>query len=959
MAERWNTRLSEILGHELSSRQPIILYASHTDFRGTTVLPDYIGETTGGVTEGLRRRIVMPLSGPLGDTDHVLGHELVHAFQFDMSSRMSSLGGSGLPASLMLPLWFVEGMAEYLSVGATDPHTAMWMRDAVKRDDLPPISKLDDSKYFPYRWGQAFWSYVAGRYGDEAVANILKAAARSGNAEGAIGGVLEITIDQLGRDWHAAMKAAYGPVLEATTALDPARELIGKMKGGGGINVSPALSPDGKTVAFFSEKDLFSIDIFLADAETGKIRRKLTSTALDPHFDSLQFISAVGAWSPDGEEFAFGSMRGGRPEISIYSVGANKIARKFPVSAVSDLFSLSWSRDGAAIVFSGMTGGTIDLFVLDLEQGSARRLTSDAYSELHPAWSPDGKSIVFSTDRFSSDLSLLSFGDLQLAVIDPVTAEIRSIPAFPSGKHLGAQWSADGASLYFISDRDGIPNIYRLDTASGEIRQLTNLQTGVSGISKWSPAFSAAARADRIVFSAFVGDDYSIYRLDGAEALAGSRLNGAVAPLHAGLLPPFERSGELVRPRLESPGRGLIESAGFQKTDYRPSLSLEYVAPPSVNVGFSNFGSMLGGGIGLYWSDLLGQHNLMTAFQTSTTTEGGNFLNSLAGIVAYENQKSRWNWGIAGGQVPYLTGSYGRTLEYIEDEPFIVDQTIRYWEISRQASMTLSRPFSRAQRIEFAGGFQNISYDAEGTIDVFSGVTGEYLGSQEFDFDVPDSLNLGIGSAALVYDTAIFGGTSPIMGQSYRLEAGISGGTLNFATLLADYRKYARLTGPLSLAGRVLHYGRYGSDSEDERMSDLSLGYPSLVRGYEAGSFTPRECTQVSDQFLSCPTFDRIFGSRLLVANAEVRLQTLGALGIIPSRGFPPVETAIFYDAGLAWRSKDVSQALGIPRRPVSSWGGSFRFNAMGFFIAQLSYVHANDRPQRRWGWEFAVIPGF
>jgi len=149
MAERWYSRFRVLLNHELSSRQIIVLYASHTDFRGTTVLPDYIGETTGGVTEGLRRRIIMPLAGPLADTDHVLGHELVHAFQFDMTSRPGPLGGSGLPGSLRFPLWFIEGMAEYLSVGPSDPHTAMWMRDAVKREQLPAAKKLDDPKYFP------------------------------------------------------------------------------------------------------------------------------------------------------------------------------------------------------------------------------------------------------------------------------------------------------------------------------------------------------------------------------------------------------------------------------------------------------------------------------------------------------------------------------------------------------------------------------------------------------------------------------------------------------------------------------------------------------------------------------------------------------------------------------------------------------------------------------------------
>lgn len=593
MAERWYTRLSTVLNHELSSRQPIILYASHTDFRGTTVIDNEIGETTGGMTEGLRRRIVMPLAGPLGETDHVLGHELVHAFQFDISSRTSG----GIPIALTLPLWFVEGMAEYLTIGASDPHTAMWMRDAVLQGELPAVSALDDPEYFPYRWGQAFWSYVAGRYGDRVIGEVLKAAASDGNAQGAITAVLDIDLDGLSRDWHAALESAYRPVLQATVPLDPARELIGKRRGGA-INVSPVLSPDGAWVAFFSEKSLFSIDLFLADARTGEIRRTLTRTVLDPNFDSLQFTNSAGAWSPDGREFAFGSVRAGRPEVSIYNLGVDRVTRRYRLADVTDLFSLSWAPDGSAIVFSGMAGGYTDLFILDLGRGTTRRLTDDAYSALHPAWSPDGRSIVFSTDRFSSDLSRLSFGDLRLGLIDVATGEIRPVEAFPSGKHLGAQWSADGDELFFISDRDGIPNVYRLNLRSGAIRQLTRLQTGVSGISKWSPAFSVAPRSGRLVYIAYVDGDYAVYRLEGAEELAGVPLDGAVAALGAGDLPPGSATGKRCAPTCPRPRPGSrrrprsrrpITSPAWGSTTLRP--------PPSASVSATS-GRWSAGGSG-------------------------------------------------------------------------------------------------------------------------------------------------------------------------------------------------------------------------------------------------------------------------------------------------------------------------------------------------------------------------
>src|SRR5919201_4363041 len=80
LAERWHARLERIFEHQLRGRQPLVLYASHPDFEQTNAIEGELGEGTGGVTEPLKRRIVLPLGGPLADTDHVIGHELVHAF---------------------------------------------------------------------------------------------------------------------------------------------------------------------------------------------------------------------------------------------------------------------------------------------------------------------------------------------------------------------------------------------------------------------------------------------------------------------------------------------------------------------------------------------------------------------------------------------------------------------------------------------------------------------------------------------------------------------------------------------------------------------------------------------------------------------------------------------------------------------------------------------------------------
>src|SRR5919112_2073621 len=118
MAERSYAKLSKVLNHEFRERKPIILYASHSDFQQTNALGGVAPEEgTGGVTDFARNRAVMPFTGSYADFEHVLMHEMAHQFQYDIWSHGQAGAGLGLLSSLNPPLWFAEGMAEYLSIG--------------------------------------------------------------------------------------------------------------------------------------------------------------------------------------------------------------------------------------------------------------------------------------------------------------------------------------------------------------------------------------------------------------------------------------------------------------------------------------------------------------------------------------------------------------------------------------------------------------------------------------------------------------------------------------------------------------------------------------------------------------------------------------------------------------------------------------------------------------------------
>ena len=195
MAERWYDRLSSILGHEFDERKSIILYADDADFRQTNIAN--IGEGTQGVTEGARQRVVLPMAGTYAETDHVLGHELVHQFQYDLSQRAGRFA-----QFVRLPLFVIEGMAEYYSVGREDALTSMWMRDALLRDDFPTVSELQRTgAYNEYQYGQPFWAYAAGTYGDEAGVQLFRTALEM-PLDSAIVAVTGLSADEFSARWE-------------------------------------------------------------------------------------------------------------------------------------------------------------------------------------------------------------------------------------------------------------------------------------------------------------------------------------------------------------------------------------------------------------------------------------------------------------------------------------------------------------------------------------------------------------------------------------------------------------------------------------------------------------------------------------------------------------------------------------------------------------------------------------
>ena len=946
MAERWYKRFSRLLNHDLRGRQALIMYASHPQFQQTTVLPDVLSEGTGGVTESSKRRIILPFGGTLADTDHVIGHELVHAFQYDMSAVMTNRsgnpGGSGVERA---PLWFIEGLAEYLSIGPIDPLTAMWMRDMIRKKKIPTIKDLRDPyKYFPYRYGHSVWAYIGGKWGDLVVAKLMKDVCRGFDYDKALEKSLGLSLEKLSAAWQEALKKDYASIHESTQGPAMIGKLLIKGAENDPYNVAPALSPDGKKLVFISSRELFAMEMFMSDAKTGKVTKKLTRTAVDSHFQSIQFINSAGSWDLDGKRFVFGAVAEGKLVLAFLDDEGNRVMDEIKFPALGEILNPTWSPDGKRIAFSGLSGGLTDIYIYNLETKDLRNVTNDPYGDIHPSWSPDGRWLAFVTERFNSQLKTMTIGDYQLALMDPETGDIRPLATFKEGKNINPQWAADSKTLYFVSNRSGIDNIYRLDIASGAVAQVTNLYTGVSGITSLSPAFSIAAKSNDVLYSVYDEGNFSIYSIEPQTLLAAKPvqdLPGAVSPA---VLPPQDRQGSEILGLLKTSTFGLPDPDKFSVAPYKPKLTLDYVSPPTVGVGYDRYyGAYGGGGVALYWSDMLGWHNLVTMAQVNNRLMDSSFM------VAYQNSKNRLNWGFVAQRSPYVYGNYS----YGSDGYNYVEQEILYRQIYYEVGGFASYPVSPMQRFELSAGYNYIQFNNVIYTSIYDGYTGEPLVIDDrTDLPSPPGLHLVNAAASLVYDSSFMGATGPILGQSYRFQISPTFGSLNYYTLMADYRKYIMPVKPFTLAMRFMHYGRYGKGADDERLWPMFIGYDWYIRGYDYNSF--------QDDYASFD-MNRLFGSKMMLLNLELRFPLFGALGI--GKGFYgifPLDFVAFYDMGLAWDSQSKPWFVsGGDRKPIRSAGLGLRVNVFGYAVLGLDYVKPFDRPQKGWYWQFSFYPGF
>ena len=916
LAEQWYKLHQAVLQDTFIRKNPILFYNNHAEFQQTNAISGAIGTGTGGVTEGFKNRVVMPIAFTNQQTTHVLGHELVHAFQYHMMINGDS---TSIQSLANLPLWMVEGLAEYLSLGKVDPHTAMWMRDAVLNDNVPTIKDLRNPRYFPYRYGQAFWSVVAGTWGDRVIEPLFVETGKNGLSL-ATEYVLGIELDSLSTIFQRSIKEYYEPFLEDEKERFIGKRLISE-DNAGRMNISPAMSPNGRYVIFLSEKNVFNVDIYLADARSGEILRKVTSVRRDGHLDDISFLESAGTWSPNSREFAFVAFEKGRNVIVIKEAETGKTTRVIRIDEVPAITNPAWSPDGREIVFSGMVEGQVDLYSYNLRNDRVEQLTDDLYSEIHPNFNADGTHIVFATDKLSMDQGR-SAGKwtMNLAVLNRETGRVGQINIFRGADNLNPSFDHEG-NIYFLSDRDGFRNIYKYSQTTGEILQMTDFMVGASGITKYSPALSVATKRDRVVYTHYYKGQYTVYQASQDDFLS-LPVDKDDVDMAAGTLPGmFSGAEQIVQANLEKfdflPD---TEPSAFEEKAYKPRFQLDYIGGGAgVGVSTGTFGSRTGlaGGVDLLFSDMLGNNRLYTGIALN-----GEILD-FGGAVTYLNTKNRLAWGISLSHIPFRTGNVSYRLDSlpVSETQFVevIREDINLLRIFEdQASLIVQFPFSKSLRWEADAGINYRSFRLDQYPNYYDIFTGRWIAQgnrEKVDIDA-DEVNLGglivkkgafyDFSTALVGDNASFGLTSPLNGYRYRLEVSKYVGSYDFHSVTADGRVY-QFKSPFSLAFRLHHFARYGKDSDS--FNPILIGWQGLVHGYSYNQIIKLarlsgggESSDVTFNNQLNTAFARLSGSKFFVSSVELRLPFTGPeqLSVFPS-SILFSDLALFFDAGVAF----------------------------------------------------------
>lgn len=768
-AERSYDRLSAIMDHTLTERVPLIFYSSHLLFQQTNVTPGFIPEGVGGFFEFIKGRVVVPSDGDIYQFRRVIRHELVHVVMTSKVNRI--LKDANTITHPGVPLFIVEGLAEYWSTDVLDPQSKMILRDAMLNNYFVPLTRIGaiSGTYLMYKEGESLLHFIADQYGEEKILLLLENIWRSENFGEVMEFVLGESIEEINDKWFSWLKKQYYPLMESESLPSLSNRLTTE-----GANHSGSIfKKDGQMyLAFVSNRTGYTNIYYRPlkeNGETGEVSL-LVRGERNKQYESFHFMDS-GLDISRNNMLAFVTKSGERDALHLWDINEERNVKSYTFPNLVGISSPSWSEDGTKIVFSGMQfSGMVDIYVFDTTSEKLLRLTGDIYNDRAPVFGPDERFIYFSSDRTEfgpeSYSNIFRF-ELGSGNIEYVTHE-RSHDTTPA-------ISPDGKRLVFISDRGGTNNIWIMNL--DEFGDSPDASYSVRAVSDYATA---------ALHPAWVDDS----------TLVSTAFNNYQFQLHTIHVRPEEKTQVSVPYANNNfwryPHISLDSNANTVKPyqrKYSMDLAMSQVSNDPI------FGTSGGGQIA--FSDIMGNHRWELLLY-NTAESAGDFWERFNVLVSKYNLENRTNWG---------TGIFHfNNLYYTPREGF-------YNEKRYGGMFMLRYPFSQFRRLELS---VSAAYSEKTVYDFTNSSRQAFLFSNFFSY---------------VKDNSIWGVSGPIDGERIMLQAGFTNdvhyNNVSYYTLIGDYRRYFRLHPRITYAVRVM-----GLRSEGYEPQRFYIGGSWTLRGY-------------------------------------------------------------------------------------------------------------------------------